>query len=104
VPFIQGYHPDPTDFWRFTLDGLRKLCAAFEEIESGTYIGPSCGLVWIAREWANSCTSHKIISNILLIPVAIATAPFRYLDYFFINSPRSHHVASAVFFRGRKPR
>jgi ubiquinone/menaquinone biosynthesis C-methylase UbiE len=23
VPFIQGYHPDPTDFWRFTLDGLR---------------------------------------------------------------------------------
>jgi SAM-dependent methyltransferase len=104
VPFIQGYHPDPTDFWRFTLDGLRQLCAAFEEIESGTYIGPSCGLVWIAREWANSCTSNKVISNLLLIPVAIATSPLRYLDYLLINSLRSHHVASAVFFRGRKPR
>lgn len=103
VPFIQGYHPDPTDYWRFTRDGLRLLCRPFEEIESGTYIGPSCGLVWIAREWANSWTSNRVVSNLLLIPAALITAPFRYLDFFLIRSKRSHHVASAVFFRGRKP-
>jgi SAM-dependent methyltransferase len=103
VPFIQGYHPDPTDYWRFTIDGLRLLCKSFEELESGTYIGPSCGLVWIAREWANSLTSNRILSNILLVPVALLTAPLRYLDYISIWSKRSHHVASAVFFRGRRP-
>src|SRR4051812_6272574 len=103
VPFIQGYHPDPTDYWRFTLDGLRLLCSAFEEIDSGTYIGPTSGLVWVAREWANSCTSNRVLSNLLLIPVALLTAPFKYLDYLLIKSGRSHHVASAVFFRGRKP-
>jgi SAM-dependent methyltransferase len=103
VPFIQGYHPDPTDYWRFTLAGLRLLCRDFEEVEAGTYIGPSCGLVWITREWANSCTSNRWLSNLLLIPVAILTAPFRYLDYLLIGGKRSHHVASAVFFRGRKP-
>jgi len=103
VPFIQGYHPDPTDYWRFTLDGLRLLCHPFRELQAGTYIGPSCGLVWIAREWANSCSSSRLWSNVLLIPAAVATAPFRYLDYLMMRSERSHHVASAVFFRGRKP-
>ena len=103
VPFMQGYHPDPTDYWRFTLEGLRLLCRDFEEIDAGTYIGPTCGLVWIAREWANSWTSNRIVSNLLLVPMAILTAPFRYLDYAMIKSSRSHHVASAVYFRGRKP-
>src|SRR4051812_26985446 len=102
VPFMQGYHPDPTDYWRFTLEGLRMLCNEFEEIDAGTYIGPSCGLVWIAREWANSWTSNRIVSNLLLVPMALLTAPFRYLDFAMIKSQRSHHVASAVFFRGRK--
>lgn len=103
VPFIQGYHPDPTDYWRFTLDGLRLLCSAFEPVESGTYIGPSCGVVWITREWANGWSSHRILSNLFLIPVAILTTPIKYLDYILIRSARSHHVASAVYFRGRKP-
>jgi SAM-dependent methyltransferase len=103
VPFIQGYHPDPTDYWRFTLDGLRLLCQDFEELASGTYIGPTCGLIWVAREWANSWSSNPIISNLLLVPVALAAAPLKYLDYFMIRKRRSHHVASAFYYRGKKP-
>ena len=103
VPFIQGYHADPTDYWRFTIEGLRHLCGAFDEMDSGVHIGPTCGLVWIAREWANSLRDDRIVSNICLIAVALATAPLRYLDYFMTRSPRAHRVASAVYFRGRKP-
>jgi len=102
VPFMQGYHPDPTDYWRFTIEGLRLLCRDFEELASGTYIGPTCGLVWVAREWANSWSSSRIASNLLLVPVALMAAPFKYLDYLMIHTRRSHHVASAFFFRGRK--
>jgi SAM-dependent methyltransferase len=102
VPFIQGYHPDPTDYWRFTLDGLRLLCQELVEIDAGTYIGPTCGMVWVAREWANSLSANRIASNLFLIPVAIATAPLKYIDYLIIRNRRSHHVASAVYFRGRK--
>jgi SAM-dependent methyltransferase len=102
VPFIQGYHPDPTDYWRFTLEGLRLLCQGLEEIDAGTYIGPTCGMVWIAREWANSLSANRIVSNLFLIPVAITTAPLKYIDYLIIRNRRSHHVASAVYFRGRK--
>ncbi len=104
VPFIQGYHPDPTDYWRFTLDGLRLLCEDFEELASGVHIGPTCGMVWIIREWANSLSSNRYASNLILIPTAVLTAPLKYIDYLLLRAKRAHHVASAVFFRGRKAR
>jgi SAM-dependent methyltransferase len=102
VPFIQGYHADPTDFWRFTLDGLRLLCRDFDELAAGVHIGPTCGMVWIIREWANSLTANRVISNLFLVSTAILTAPLRWIDYLAISSKNSHRVASAVFFRGRK--
>src|SRR5205807_10525608 len=74
VPFIQGYHADPTDYWRFTLDGLRILCQPFEEMDAGVYIGPTCGLIWIAREWADSLTSNRYLSNLFLVMTALLTA------------------------------
>jgi hypothetical protein len=56
----------------------------------------------IIRAWANSWSSNRIISNLLLVPVALVVTPFKYLDYLMIGRSRGHHVASAVFFRGRK--
>lgn len=103
VPFIQGYHADPSDYWRFTVDGLRMLCRSFEELECGVHIGPTCGMVWVVREWANSLFNDRILSNIFLVAAALVTAPLRYLDYLVIDNDRSHRIASAVYFRGRKP-
>jgi SAM-dependent methyltransferase len=103
VPFIQGYHADPTDFWRFTIDGLRLLCKPFEEIESGVHIGPTCGLIWIVREWFDSLSSNRYVSNLLLIPAALLTAPLKYLDYLLLRGAKSHRIASAFYYCGRKP-
>jgi SAM-dependent methyltransferase len=102
VAFMQGYMRDPDDFWRFTVDGLKLLCQDFKEIASGVHIGSSCAVVWIVREWANSCVNNRWLANFFLIPVALLTAPFRYLDY-LIQNPQSHRVASAVYFCGHKP-
>ncbi len=102
VPFIQGFHADPNDYWRFTIEGLRLLCKPFHELASGVHIGPTCGLVWIAREWANCVREDRVVSNLCLVGMAIVTAPLRYLDYIWMKSKRSHRVASAVYFRGRK--
>jgi SAM-dependent methyltransferase len=102
VPFIQGYHADPTDYWRFTLDGLRLLCRYFEELDSGIHIGPSCGLVWVAREWASSLFRNRYLSNLALVVVAYITSPLRFVDYLAVRAPQGHRVASAVYFRGLK--
>ncbi len=101
VPFIQGYHPDPVDYWRFTVEGLRLLCseAGFQDAGSGVHIGPSCGLYWVAREWAHSLSSNRVVSNLLLAATAFALWPIKYVG---ASASRSHHVASAVYFRGLK--
>jgi hypothetical protein len=57
----------------------------------------------VLREWANSLASGRIMSNLFLIPVAILSAPLKWLDYACVRTKRAHHVASAVYFRGRKP-
>jgi SAM-dependent methyltransferase len=103
VPFMQGYDADPTDYWRFTLDGLKLLCKEFDEMEAGVHIGPSSAVVWVLREWADSCFTNRYLSNLFLALVAVMVSPFKYLDYLLIRKPKSHRVASAVFFRGRKP-
>ncbi len=102
VPFMQAYHADPTDYWRFTIDGLCLLCGDFTKLEAGVHIGPTCAVVWSVREWANSLSHNRYLSNMFLIPVALLTAPFKYIDYIAVRCQRAHRVASAVYFRGQK--
>ena len=33
VPFMVPYHPDPTDYWRFTPEGLKELTSEFDSAE-----------------------------------------------------------------------
>ena len=53
LPFIIGYHPGPTDYWRFTKEGIRELVehAGFvcEEVEIA--VGPATGFYRIAVEF-----------------------------------------------------
>lgn len=104
APFLQAFHLDPVDYWRFTIDGLRMLCKDFDEIDAGVHIGPSCGLYWILREYMDSClVSNKYLARLMLIGTAFLLAPMRYLDYWTRRQKESFKVASAFYFRGRKP-
>lgn len=53
VPFMQPEHPDPTDFQRYTLDGLKLLAErhGFEVREAGGVHNVYVTLGWILREW-----------------------------------------------------
>ncbi len=103
APFMQAFHLDPVDYWRFTIDGLRQLCHGFTEIDSGVQVGPSCGVYWILREYLDSCfTNNRYLARMLLIITAYLLAPMRYLDYWTRRQKESFKVASAFFYRGRK--
>jgi SAM-dependent methyltransferase len=103
APFMQAFHLDPVDYWRFTIDGLRQLCHGFTEIDSGVQVGPSCGVYWILREYLDSCfTNNRYLARMLLIVTAYLLAPMRYLDYWTRRQKESFKVASAFFYRGRK--
>lgn len=53
VPFMQPEHPDPTDFQRYTIDGLKLLAErhGFEVREAEGMHNVYVTLGWIAREW-----------------------------------------------------
>jgi SAM-dependent methyltransferase len=46
VGMFQPYNPEPEDYWRWTLPGLRLLHAraGFQEVRSGAHIGPMSAL------------------------------------------------------------
>jgi SAM-dependent methyltransferase len=103
APFMQAFHLDPVDYWRFTIDGLRQLCHDFKEIDSGVQVGPSCGVYWILREYMDSCfTNNRYLARLLLVLTAYLLAPMRYLDYWTQRQVESFKVASAFYYRGTK--
>jgi SAM-dependent methyltransferase len=54
VPFLQPFHDDPTDFRRYTRDGLRELGELYglRQIESIPVHSITQTLGWIAWSWA----------------------------------------------------
>lgn len=104
VPFLQGYHPDPEDYWRWTLPGLRLFCRrlGFEEIESGVHMGPSSTLAWTISAYVQGIFRARLLRRLAARILKLFLFPLKYLDLILARRDHAHHVASGVFFVGRK--
>jgi glycosyltransferase involved in cell wall biosynthesis len=69
IPFLQPEHLDPTDFQRYTKDGLRKLVTdqGFEVVKVEGVHTVYHTLGWIVEEWleSNHSISYRILRRIL---------------------------------------
>lgn len=65
TPFMQGYHPDPADYWRFTLEGLKTLFKDFYIEETGVLAGSGSGLSWAINDFFRSFSDNRFISELL---------------------------------------
>jgi SAM-dependent methyltransferase len=103
VPFMQPYHRSPDDYRRFTLPGLRSFLHDFEELESGTQVGPGSALAWVLRESLASVLSRGSpwLYRKMLAAVGWGTFWLRYLDVLTVPAPHVAHVTSAFYFLGR---
>jgi SAM-dependent methyltransferase len=70
LPFIIGYHPGPTDFWRFTTEGIEELARRnqFTLLEKGIVVGGGSGYYRISVEF---------FAELLSIPVPLFYKPFK---------------------------
>lgn len=104
VPFIQGYHADPHDYWRWTGDGLRLICrgAGFMEVESGSHIGPTSALNWVLNEYVICILGNGIIGNSVASLLRCAFLPLLYIDYLLFKKESAQRIASGVYFVGKK--
>jgi SAM-dependent methyltransferase len=102
VPFMQQVHAKAYDFTRFTMGGLRRLFREFEMIDAGVEGGPAMALAW-SISWFFRTLSGSVAMEIFVyfvLPVFIFW--LKYIDYFFVNSPRAADAASELYFLGRR--
>ncbi|HBP39519.1 MAG: hypothetical protein UR11_C0002G0247 [Candidatus Woesebacteria bacterium GW2011_GWC1_30_29] len=102
MPFLQLYHPSPSDYNRLTLDGLRFLMKNFHEVETGIGIGPASALAWILREFIASFFDNKFLHRITLFITGWLIFPLKYLDLFLVKKKHAYILASSFYYIGKK--
>ncbi|MDD8012755.1 MAG: methyltransferase domain-containing protein [Acidobacteriota bacterium] len=106
VPFLQGYHPTPGDFFRFTIEGLEQLLADFSKLESGVCVGPASTVSWVAREFLSGIlcgfSGNPAVRRITVFLAGWLTFPIKYLDLLLARRRNASHIASGIYFLGSK--
>jgi SAM-dependent methyltransferase len=102
VPFMQPYHADPIDYWRWTLPGIRQFCTAsgFEQISSGAHLRTQAAMNVILINYMKSWIKPRAIQMGFEFVLRFLLWPFKFLDYF--SSEKTLYMPSGVFFVGRK--
>ena len=102
VPFVQPYHKDPEDNWRWTLDGLRVFASkhGFIEIRAGALIGPSSAMNSLIIAYFQSWFRNRYIRKGIDFLLSYLLFPFKFLDAFILN--KNEDVLSAVYYVGTK--
>lgn len=101
VPFIIGYHPGPTDFWRFTREGIQQLVqqAGLHCVKLGIAVGPATGLYRILVEFMASTVGRVVPA--MYVPTkalcAVILFPLKWLDSFLSAGPQADRVAGGYF-------
>ncbi|HQP12861.1 MAG TPA: class I SAM-dependent methyltransferase, partial [Candidatus Omnitrophota bacterium] len=104
VPFMQSYHGNPDDYYRFTVSGLPVFFSQFEKLECQPFGGPASALCNAVKEFLaialsfNNKVIYAVLSQVFIIPVF----PFKYLDCLLAKSANAHHLAFSFYYIGRK--
>ena len=63
VPFMQPYHADPIDYWRWTLPGIQRFCSdsGFEQISSGAHLRTQAAMNVILINYMKSWIKPRFI-------------------------------------------
>ena len=98
VPFLQGYHADPHDYQRYTLNGLEKLTERYGvTVLLGVSSGPFSFLVWWIRDFFSNISNNRLINLIIRFILSWIFFPLKYLDLVFRNTESAKRLASEYF-------
>ena len=96
APFVIGYHPGPTDFWRFTREGIVELIkqAGLRCYEIEVAVGTGTGFYRIAVEFLAILVSRFAAS--LYLPAkgvfALLLYPIKWLDSLLAGTAQSDRI------------
>jgi hypothetical protein len=101
VPFIQGFHPSPGDYRRYTEQGLRAELTrlGFTVEESGVAVGPASAMAWITSEFlallvsGRSVIAYRVARNL----TQLISMPIKYADWWLEKHPMANRIPSGVW-------
>lgn len=105
VPFIFFFHGYPSDYRRYTREGVRRLFAGLTEQEIGVAIGPVSALLQSANMVVGMLVPGRpaALRRVVNGGFRCLTFAFKYLDKLLIRHERAHLVAGGFWVMGRKP-
>jgi SAM-dependent methyltransferase len=106
VPFMQGYHPSPGDYRRYTEQGLRAELAdhEFEVDESGVAVGPASAMAWVTAEFLAFLVSGRSekIYRLARPTFRWLVQPVKYADRWLDGHPMAYTIPSGVWASARR--
>ncbi|MEO1263446.1 MAG: class I SAM-dependent methyltransferase [Bacteroidota bacterium] len=106
LPFIIGYHPGPTDYWRFSKEGIVELVeiAGFEVEECGLSVGSGTGFYRISVEFFSILLSiiFPFLYHFLKAFFAVLLYPIKWLDGLMNYSPHKDRIAGGYYVIAKK--
>ena len=108
VPFVIGYHPGPSDFWRFSEEGIRMIAgqAGLEVTESGIAAGGGTGMYRIAVEFCAALVGITRVSALYLLTKGLSAVllyPLKWLDPLLDTSLARDRIPGGFYVIARKP-
>ena len=104
VPFLFPYHGHPSDYRRWSVQGLKTEFSMFDHLETGIHGGPSSSLVNLISEWVYIITGLTYPRGYTLFKGG-ATAllfPLKFLDIILNRFPEAHRLASTLYIYAKK--
>ena len=99
MPFLQGQHGDPNDYWRCTPAGMDFLLGdGFELFSGGVSAGPIGSLIWIISDLLSNLSPFTTLNNIIRFVVRWGLSPFRYADYLLTGTKASKRLAAENYY------
>lgn len=105
LPFIFFFHGYPTDYTRFTREGVRRLFSPLQELQVGMTHGPVSAVLQSANMVLDILLSNRPASFRKLANGAFRWIffPLKYLDVLVRDYPDAHVLAGGFYALGRKP-
>ena len=87
VPFMQPYHRDPQDYWRWTLDGLCLFAKnhGFEEIRCGSHLRSQSAMNALSIAYWQSWFKNRYLRKGVDFILSWLLWPLKFLDRFFAH-------------------
>ncbi len=104
IPFMYPFHPSPSDFQRFTKEGILELMKDFEILEIGVRAGPFSALTTILCYLCATIFSfgseqlYLFLVNLFMLFLW----PIKLFDIIFNHWPRAINMAAILYCVARK--